>query len=255
MYHSTAACTSKPPQLHIHYREDSQNTKFSACVNAKRKTRFSPGSAFASPSGRGDSDRLYSPIGGSNIVGTRIRAPFAIHPEVYVLPMENVLPTKGTGVVTSTDDYQTVMGLRRKAAFYGIKPEWAAIDSVPVLSTPAYGEMTAPAIVKELKFSHRRILNSWRRRKKSGLAFAYAEPGFVLSRSGDECVVPLMDQRYLDYGEDKKLSLVAEMEVYSPETRHAFEKSWLVRSMGVRSNLWTGFRATLGPTLLGGISE
>jgi leucyl-tRNA synthetase len=34
------------------------------------------------------------------------------------------------------------------------------------------------------------------------VAFAYAEPeGFVLSRSADECVVALMDQWYLDYGE------------------------------------------------------
>jgi len=37
---------------------------------------------------------------------------------------------------------------------------------------------------------------------EKGEAFAYAEPeGFVLSRSADECVVALMDQWYLDYGE------------------------------------------------------
>lgn len=36
----------------------------------------------------------------------------------------------------------------------------------------------------------------------AGLAFAYAEPeGLIISRSGDECVVALMDQWYLDYGE------------------------------------------------------
>ena len=35
-----------------------------------------------------------------------------------------------------------------------------------------------------------------------GLAFPYAEPeGLVVSRSGDECVVALVDQWYLDYGE------------------------------------------------------
>jgi hypothetical protein len=33
-------------------------------------------------------------IEGANLVGTKIKAPFAIHPEVYVLPMENVLATK-----------------------------------------------------------------------------------------------------------------------------------------------------------------
>ncbi len=35
-----------------------------------------------------------------------------------------------------------------------------------------------------------------------GLAFAYAEPeGLIVSRSGDECVVSMEDQWYLDYGE------------------------------------------------------
>jgi leucyl-tRNA synthetase len=39
---------------------------------------------------------------------------------------------------------------------------------------------------------------------KAGTAFAYAEPeGLVISRSGDECVVALMDQWYLDYGESQ----------------------------------------------------
>jgi leucyl-tRNA synthetase len=39
---------------------------------------------------------------------------------------------------------------------------------------------------------------------EKGLAFAYAEPeGLVISRSSDECVVALMDQWYLDYGEPK----------------------------------------------------
>jgi leucyl-tRNA synthetase len=37
---------------------------------------------------------------------------------------------------------------------------------------------------------------------KAGLAFPYAEPeGLVISRSADECVVAIMDQWYLDYGE------------------------------------------------------
>ena len=33
-------------------------------------------------------------IDGSKLVGTKIKAPFAIHPEVYVLPMDHVLATK-----------------------------------------------------------------------------------------------------------------------------------------------------------------
>lgn len=31
---------------------------------------------------------------GSDIIGTKIKAPFSINPEVYVLPMEGVLPSK-----------------------------------------------------------------------------------------------------------------------------------------------------------------
>ena len=50
---------------------------------------------------RGEINQLLE-IDGSKIVGTKIKAPFAIHPEVYVLPMENVLATKVC--------YATVMG-------------------------------------------------------------------------------------------------------------------------------------------------
>lgn len=42
---------------------------------------------------RGEVNQLLE-IPGSAIIGTKIKAPFAINPEVYVLPMENVLPTK-----------------------------------------------------------------------------------------------------------------------------------------------------------------
>lgn len=42
---------------------------------------------------RGHVEQL-AEIEGSSIVGTKIKAPFAINPEVYVLPMDNVLATK-----------------------------------------------------------------------------------------------------------------------------------------------------------------
>jgi len=192
---------------------------------------------------RGHIEQL-AEIEGSMIIGTKITAPFAIHPEVYVLPMDNVLSTKGTGVVTSVpsdspDDFQTLTDLRKKPEYYKIDPSWAAIDPVPVISTPAYGGMTAPAIVKQLKIQSQKDVKQLAEAKemaykegfyngvmlvgeykglsvqeakskvrdamiKAGNAFAYAEPeGLVISRSGDECVVALMDQWYLDYGEPK----------------------------------------------------
>ena len=33
-------------------------------------------------------------IDGAKLVGAKVKAPFGIYPEVYVLPMENVLATK-----------------------------------------------------------------------------------------------------------------------------------------------------------------
>lgn len=181
-------------------------------------------------------------VEGSKLVGTKIKAPFAIHPEVYVLPMDNVLATKGTGVVTSVpsdspDDFATLTDLRKKAEFYKIDPSWAAIDPVPVINTPTYGDLTALALVKQLKIQSQKDVKQLAEAKElaykegfysgtmlvgdfkgesvqdakpkvrkamidAGLAFAYAEPeGLVISRSNEECVVALMDQWYLDYGE------------------------------------------------------
>ena len=113
-------------------------------------------------------------VRGADLIGTKIKAPFAIHPEVYVLPMESILAKKvhsihsyleiysyvlipqGTGVVTSVpsdspDDFQTLADLRKKPRFYNIDPEWVSIDPVPVLRTPKYGNMTAPALIEVLK--------------------------------------------------------------------------------------------------------
>ena len=180
-----------------------------------------------------------------------------------------------------------------------------AIDPVPVISTPTYGNMTAPAVVKQLKIQSQKDTKQLAEAKeiaykegfyngtmiigefkgesvqdakpkvreamiKAGLAFPYAEPeGLVISRSADECVVALMDQWYLDYGEPSwraqtegyvrlslfyvyKIqlknfapdSLLEKMNTYSSETRHAFQKTlaWLnkwacARTYGLGSEL------------------
>ncbi|KAL5566368.1 hypothetical protein UlMin_029532 [Ulmus minor] len=69
---------------------------------------------------------------------------------------------------------------------------------------------------------------------ETGEAIMYSEPEKpVLSRSGDECVVALTDQWYITYGEPewKKMAeeCLANMNLYSDETRHGFEHtlSWL----------------------------
>ncbi|KAG8736230.1 cytosolic leucyl tRNA synthetase [Ceratobasidium sp. 414] len=228
-------------------------------------------------------------IPGTALIGTKVHAPLSVNPEVWVLPMEGVLSNKGTGVVTSVPsdspaDAQTLLDLRKKPEFYGIDPAWAAFEPVPIISTPTYGNLTAPALLKALKIQSQKDTKQITEAKDiaykeafyggtmlvgpckgmsvqdakpqvrgeliaSGEAFAYSEPeGWVMSRSGDECVVSLEDQWYLDYGEKEwraqAETLLAKMNTYNQETRNAFEAilAWLnqwacARSFGLGSRL------------------
>ncbi|KAH0544798.1 2-isopropylmalate synthase [Glutinoglossum americanum] len=228
---------------------------------------------------------------GSSVIGTLVNAPLSAHKDgVRILPMETVLATKGTGVVTSVpsdspDDYATVMDLSKKAEYYGIKKEWAGLEIIPIIKTPSYGDLAAPFIVKKLKINSPRDVKLLAEAKElvykegyyqgvimvgdfkgekvedakpkvrkqlidNGEAFAYSEPEkSVISRSGDSCVVALMDQWYLDYGEDtwRKQTLgwlENGLETYTSETKHQFEGvlNWLnqwacARTYGLGSKL------------------
>lgn len=179
---------------------------------------------------------------GRDFIGTTVKAPLSQYPEVRILPMETVLASKGTGVVTcvpsdSPDDFATVTDLIKKPAHYGIEAEWASLPVVPIIHTPTYGDLAAPEIVKKMKiqspkdtkllaeakeavyregfYNGTMIIGKYKGEKveeakpkvrsdllASGEAFVYNEPeGLVMSRSGDECIVALCDQWYLNYGE------------------------------------------------------
>ncbi|KAH7882164.1 hypothetical protein F5I97DRAFT_1912888 [Phlebopus sp. FC_14] len=221
-------------------------------------------------------------IDGASLVGTRVKAPLsqigaraeAQPGEVYVLPMESVKATKGTGVVTSVpsdspDDYITTEHLRNKAEFYKVDPKWLDFKPISVLTTAEYGELTAIEICKTLNVQSPKDINQLAQAKEiaykagfyngimtkgdfkdqrveeakpkvraqlieMGLGVPYAEPeSLVISRSGDECVVALMDQWYIDYGESvwraQTGKLLDRMDTWSTETRHLFEAtlSWL----------------------------
>ncbi|KAJ5971936.1 Aminoacyl-tRNA synthetase class 1a anticodon-binding [Penicillium vulpinum] len=183
-------------------------------------------------------------VPGSACIGTLINAPMSFHTEgVRILPMESVSASKGTGVVTSVpsdspDDYATLMDLAKKAEYYGIKKEWAELEIFPLIETPTYGNLTAPALVKELKINSPKDVTQLAQAKDlaymeafykgtmlvgkykgesvsdakekvrkdlydSGDAFPFADPmGKVVSRSGDECVVAYLGQWFLNYGEN-----------------------------------------------------
>jgi leucyl-tRNA synthetase len=95
---------------------------------------------------------------GSDLIGTKVHAPLSAYSAVYVLPMETVLATKGTGVVTSVpsdspDDYANYLELRKKPDFYAIKNEWISLDIVPIIDTPSYGSVCAEFLCKKLKIA------------------------------------------------------------------------------------------------------
>ncbi|KIV83752.1 leucine-tRNA ligase [Exophiala sideris] len=183
---------------------------------------------------------------GSAFVGTLVIAPLSVHKEgVRILPMETVSATKGTGVVTSVpsdspDDFATVRDLAKKAEFYGIKKEWAELEIIPIIDTPAYGNLAAKYLVETKKIQSPKdatllaeakdlaykegfyngtlLIGEFKGEKvveakdkvrnaliKSGDAFPFADPSAeVISRSADECVVAYVPQWFLNYGENDK---------------------------------------------------
>lgn len=183
-------------------------------------------------------------VPGSAFVGTLVNAPLSFHTGgIRILPMDSVSAAKGTGVVTSVpsdspDDYATLMDLAKKAEYYGIQKEWAELEIFPLIDTPTYGNLTAPALVKELKINSPKDVTQLAQAKdlaymegfykgtllvgkykgeavseakdkvrkdlyESGDAFPFADPmGKVVSRSGDDCVVAYLGQWFLNYGEN-----------------------------------------------------
>ncbi|KAI9760751.1 MAG: 2-isopropylmalate synthase [Chaenotheca gracillima] len=229
---------------------------------------------------------------GSALVGTLVVAPLSLHKEgVRVLPMETVLASKGTGVVTSVpsdspDDFATVTDLAKKPEFYGIQKEWAELEIFPIINTPSYGDLAAPTLVKQMKINSPKDTKQLTEAKglaykegfyqgtmlvgefkgqsvqvikdkvhrsliASGEAIEYWEPeGLIISRSGDECVVALMDQWYLNYGDDKAWKDQAigwvqnGLNLYTAETKNGFMGvlNWLnkwacARTYGLGSKL------------------
>jgi leucyl-tRNA synthetase len=138
----------------------------------------------------------------------------------------------------SPDDFATLADLKKKHAFYKIKEEWVKdFEPVPIIRSPTYGDLAAQKACEEFKVRSPKDKDQLALAKekvyKEGFyngtmiigdfagksvqdakplirqqmmddkqAAPYWEPeNQVMSRSGDECVVCLTDQWYLNYGE------------------------------------------------------
>jgi leucyl-tRNA synthetase len=179
----------------------------------------------------------------------------------------------------------TLMDLKKKAAYYKIKEEWVKdFEPIPIISTTAYGNLAAVKVCEELKvqspkdkhllgvakekvykegfYSGKMILGDFAGKPvqeakplirqqliEKNQAIPYWEPeGLVMSRSGDECVVCLTDQWYLNYGEDSwkeaALNCLNKMNLFHDEVKNNFLRTldWLrewacSRSFGLGSRL------------------
>ncbi|KAJ9539984.1 hypothetical protein OSB04_026490 [Centaurea solstitialis] len=173
----------------------------------------------------------------------------------------------------SPDDFMALQDLKAKAPFrdkFGVKDEWVLpFEVIPIISHPEFGDKSAEKIITEMKITSQNDREKLEAAKKviykggfyegtmiagehsgmrvqeakslirsklleHGQAVIYSEPEKkVMSRSGDECVVALTDQWYINYGESSwrkdAEECLANMNLYSDEARHGFEHtlSWL----------------------------
>ncbi|GJQ09061.1 hypothetical protein GpartN1_g852.t1 [Galdieria partita] len=188
----------------------------------------------------------------------------------------------------SPDDYRALLDLKEKAGLrekFHLKNEWVfPFEPVSVVDVPTFGDMSAKVACEKFHVRSQNDVEALKKAKdlvylkgfyegkllkgpyagelvqeakakiKSYLlsqnkAIVYCEPEFpVISRSGDECVVALVDQWYLDYGECSWRELakkcLSRMNTFGTETYRSFEFTfdWLhewacSRSFGLGTKL------------------
>ncbi|VEU20569.1 DEKNAAC101519 [Brettanomyces naardenensis] len=184
----------------------------------------------------------------------------------------------------SPDDFVTIRDLYTKPDYYGIEESWVVKDPIAIVGTPKYGDKCAEYLVNELKIHSPKDTAQLTKAKElaykegyysgkllkgkyagqsveeakpkvkndlvaAGEAIVYNEPeSLVVSRSGDQCIVSLEDQWYLDYGEKnwkaQAVSCLEHMTTYNSETKNAFEgvfdwlKNWAVsRTYGLGTRI------------------
>ncbi|RNF06928.1 leucine--tRNA ligase [Trypanosoma cruzi] len=188
----------------------------------------------------------------------------------------------------SPDDYINFTQLVRKPDYrskLGIKDEWVDFDIVPIIEVPGeMGRESAKFMCEKLKINGPQATDLLEEAKKlvyqagfyqgvmiagpftgektsvakvktlqlltkEDSAIRYYEPSrLVMSRSGDECVVALCDQWYIEYGKkewkEAVLKHLENMNMFFPGVRNGFEETlnWLAdwpcsRTLGLGTKL------------------
>lgn len=173
----------------------------------------------------------------------------------------------------SPDDYAALVDLKKKQPLrekYNIKDEMVMpFDPIPIIDVPDFGNLSAVTVYDRLKiqsqndkdklleakemvylkgfydgillvgdFKGKKIMDVKKDLQKMLVskkeAVIYYEPEkTIMSRSGDECVVALCDQWYLDYGEEKWKAIakksLEKINTYHDEVRKNFQAclDWL----------------------------
>ncbi|AEO70196.1 uncharacterized protein THITE_2121281 [Thermothielavioides terrestris NRRL 8126] len=148
-------------------------------------------------------------VSGSDLLGTLVRAPLSAKGDIYVIPMDSIKESKGTGIVASVpsdspDDYITTVDLSKKATLHGVEPEWVCLDVLPIINTPEHGNMIAPALVEKLKINspndERRLLEAQEIAYKTGFYHGTMAYGPFAGKSVQEGKA-LVRQQLLDSGD------------------------------------------------------
>ena len=97
---------------------------------------------------------------GRDLIGLQVKSLLAFNEIVYVLPMQNILTHKGTGICISVpsdspDDFiafQELVTSPGMRVMYGVKDEWVLpFKVIPVINVPGYGNETAKKVCFDLK--------------------------------------------------------------------------------------------------------
>ena len=173
----------------------------------------------------------------------------------------------------SPDDFAALRDLKNKEPFrekYGVSDEMVLpFDPVPIINVPGFGDLCAETVCDQLKiqsqndkdklaeakemvylkgfYEGKMIIGNYKGKTVqdakplikqemvvAGNAVLYMEPEkTIMSRSGDECVVALCDQWYLDYGEPEwrrqTEGCLEKVECYHDEVKKNFDATlgWL----------------------------